>query len=71
MYGKSKNKRDLDIGLSYTSAPIPTAIVGFVMLEPKITPNDISLDFFIKPITATVNSGNAELKPISIDPIND
>ena len=41
------------------------------MFDPKITPKDISLDFFNNPITATVNSGNAELNPINIDPIND
>ena len=69
--GISKVISPLEIGLSVIIAPIPSAIIGFVMLDPINTPNESAEDFLNSPITAVVNSGSAVAKPIIKSPKND
>ncbi len=69
--GMSKFTKLFEIGLSVIIAPIPNAIIGFVMFEPIRTPSERSLDFFNIPITAVVNSGSAVANPIINNPKND
>ncbi len=69
--GISKFISPLEIGLSVIIAPIPSAIIGFVMLDPIKTPNDSDSDFLNSPITAVVNSGSAVAKPIIKSPKKD